>query len=162
MPLGHWPWHIGSWCLLAYTLPQKKCNVQKLRFFWGRVYNPNMTLGHFVRICLIIFNLTLRQHSLYSLVHESRRVFQPCRRKKDKKKNFTSKIFFLVRYSFQILPIFVYRNTTDLVKKSTLFDMSDEKMNKNHSIVRFLFSSGTFWARRRNRGPQNIVSVALY
>ncbi len=53
-------------------------------------------------------------------------------------------------------------NTTDLVKKfPALLVMSEEKIKK-HKNGSFFFSSGTFSARRRNRGPKNIMSVALF
>ena len=58
-------------------------------------------------------------------------VFQPCRRNKKDKKKLHRSDFFLVGHFLQILPIFFYRNATNLVKKhSTLFDMSEENIKK--------------------------------
>ncbi len=78
----------------------------------------------------------VRQHSLYSLVHESRQgFFSHVGGKKNNKKNFTSQIFFLVGHFLHIFLIFFFTQVGS-IKNSTLFDMLEEKIKK-HSNVSF-------------------------
>ena len=86
-------------------------------------------------------------------------VLQPCRRKKIKKKKIHKSVFFLVRHFCADFAHFD-GNTTDLVKKILHFWHVGGQNKKKRSNVSFFSSPGTFSARRRNRGPKNIVSIA--
>ena len=101
-------------------------------------------------------NSLIRQHSLYSLVHNFHQGFFSHVRGK---KNSKSLIFFSCRTFFCRFCPFYDENTTDLVKKIYTFGHVGGKNKKTHKC-QFFFSSGTFSARRRNRGPKNIVGVA--
>ena len=72
----------------------------------------------------------IRQHSLYSLVHESRQGFFSHVGGKKMKIKFLSQNFFLSDIFWQILPIFWHKYYRYGRKNSILFDMSEEKIKK--------------------------------
>ena len=79
------------------------------------------------------------------------------------KKRFYKSDSFSCRTFFRRFCPFFDKNTTDLVNKFYTFGhVGGKNKKKTHKCLGFFFSSGTFSARRSNRGPKNIVSVALH
>ncbi len=144
--------HPDTWMLVYWLSAEKIVSVYT---FFELIYHWK-ALG-------VCFSMDVRQHSLYSLVHESRQdrsISVTSEEKEFKKKIHKSFFFFLVGHFFADVAHFSTKMLPIWKKKVYTFWHVGGKNKKNTQMSVFFFSSGIFSAHRRNRGPKNIVSVA--